>query len=160
MTASTPLLIDQTLLDALSQEASTSPRLRKNYNFHGSEADLSHRLLNAIEPGSYLVPHRHLDPNKDETMTVLRGQLGVVIFDTAGNISRTAILSPAGDCCGINIPYGVFHTVLACQPGTVMFESKAGPYRPLNPEELAPWAPTEGSEGAEDYALKLRVLFA
>ena len=38
-----------------------------------------HRLLNALEPGTYLPPHRHTD--KEETYLVLHGgkkyQLGV-----------------------------------------------------------------------------------
>jgi cupin fold WbuC family metalloprotein len=70
------------------------------------------------------------------------------------------VLEAAGERCGITIPHGVFHTVLALQPGTVMFESKAGPYRPLEPDELAPWAPAEGNDGAESYRATLSRLFA
>jgi cupin fold WbuC family metalloprotein len=33
---------------------------------------------------TYIPPHRHLDPNKDETFVVLRGLLGLVLFDDAG----------------------------------------------------------------------------
>ena len=54
------------------------PRLRRNANFHKSESEPANRLLNAIEPGSYIRPHRHLDPNKDETMVVLKGSLGML----------------------------------------------------------------------------------
>jgi len=32
-----------------------------------------------------------------------------------------------------------------------MFESKGGPFMALAPEERAPWAPAEGSEGAAEY---------
>jgi cupin fold WbuC family metalloprotein len=154
-----PVLIDQTLLDTVSAEAAASPRRRKNYNFHGSDTDVSHRLLNAIEPGSYVVPHRHLDPNKDETMIVVRGRLGVVLFDDDGRISQTNILEAGSAVCGITIAHGVLHTIVACQPGTVMFEAKAGPFRPLGANELAPWAPAEGAEGAAAYARTLSALF-
>jgi cupin fold WbuC family metalloprotein len=155
-----PLLIDQALLDTVSLEAKVSPRRRKNRNFHACETDLSHRLLNAIEPGSYIVPHRHLDPNKDETMIVLRGKLGVVFFDDAGELTQTAILAADGTSCGVTIPHGVYHTVLACQPGTVFFEAKAGPYLPLTEAERAPWAPDEGADAAVVYAQSLNELFA
>ena len=77
----TPLLIDQALLDSVSLEAGRNPRQRKNRNFHADDTAPAHRLLNAIEPGSYLMPHRHLDANKDETMIVLRGRMGVIFFD-------------------------------------------------------------------------------
>ena len=77
MDMKTPLLIDQALLDSVSSEASSSLRRRKNRNFHADDAAPAHRLLNAIEPGSYLMPHRHLDANKDETMVVVRGRMAV-----------------------------------------------------------------------------------
>ncbi len=156
----TPLLIDQSLLDAVSLEASRSPRRRQNRNFHDGEAALAHRLLNAIEPGSYLIPHRHLDPNKDETMVVLRGRLAVVFFDDDGNVQQAAVLAPVSGICGVNIPYSVYHTVLALDPGTVMLETKAGPYRPLSEDERAPWAPAEGEPAAVAYAQALSKRFA
>lgn len=153
-----PLFIDQALLDTLSLEAKLSPRRRKNRNFHDSDADLAHRLLNAIEPGSYVVPHRHLDPSKDETMIVLRGKLGVLFFDDAGQLTQSAVLAADGTRCGVTIPHGVYHTVFACQPGTVFFEAKAGPYLPLGAAERAPWAPDEAAPEAEAYARSLREL--
>jgi len=154
-----PLLIDQVLLDRVSLEAAASPRLRKNFNFHGSDSDSCHRLLNAIEPHSYLAPHRHLDPGKDETMIVLHGRLGIVLFDEAGKILQTHVLEAGHAICGITIPHGVFHTLVSCQAGSVMFESKAGPYLPLGEDERASWAPAEGGDGVETYARMLMQLF-
>lgn len=147
------LFIDQSMLNAVSGQAATSARLRKNFNFHACDDDASHRLLNAIEPGSYVMPHRHLDPAKDETMIVLRGRLGVVIFDDVGNIIDAAVLAPGGERVGINIPHGTWHSVLGLEAGTVFFEAKAGPYRALVEAERAPFAPAEGEAGcAEFYA--------
>jgi len=156
----TPLLIDQALLDSVSHEAGCSPRLRKNRNFHADDAARAHRLLNAIEPGSYLMPHRHLDANKDETMLVLRGRLGVIFFDELGQVQQSAVLAASGPVCGVDIPHGVYHTIVALDPGTVMFEAKAGPYLPLDEVERAPWAPAEGAPEAAAYALFLSERFA
>ena len=58
-------LISEELLDSVSHEARESSRLRMNYNFHESLDSPIHRLLNALEPGTYLPPHRHTD--KEET---------------------------------------------------------------------------------------------
>ena len=128
-------LIDRSLLDSLSAAAELAPRLRKHRNFHPGDTYPAHRLLVAIEPGSYVAPHRHLDPNKDETLLVVRGRLG------------------------IDIPHGVFHTVVALKAGTVFFEAKAGPYVPIAETERAPWAPVEGAPAAVDYLAGLRMLF-
>lgn len=149
------LFIDSAMLDALSGEARQSPRLRKNRNFHANESAASHRLLNALEPGSYLQPHRHLDTAKDETILILRGALGAVFFDETGQVGDTALLSPGGTTVGLNIPSGIYHTVFAIETGTVIFEAKAGPYAPLAGAEKAPWAPAEGAVEAKDYMERL-----
>ena len=154
-----PILIDQALLDKVSAEAQSHPRLRKNFNFHDLDTDRCHRLLNAIEPASYLAPHRHLDPDKDETMIVVRGRLGIVLFDDFGQVIQTQMLEAGHANCGITLPHGLFHTLVSCAPKTVMFESKAGPYRPLNANERAIWAPGEGEVGVAAYAQMLRKLF-
>lgn len=152
-------VIDRRLLDAASEAARASPRKRRNHNFHASEADPCNRLLNAIEPGSYVPPHRHADPAKAEAMIVLRGRLGLVFFDAAGGIAGTALLVPGGEAVGVDIPVGTFHTCLALAPGTVFFEAKAGPYAPLTAAEKAPWAPPEGDPQAVAYLARLVALF-
>lgn len=149
--SNTPLtakLIDRQLLDELTDAAQASPRQRKNLNFHPADDFPAHRLLNAIEPGSYIRPHRHLDIHKDETMLVLRGRLGLLSFDDQGEIVQSTVLSANGECCGVDIPHGCWHTVLALESGTLFLEAKSGPYAPLTPEECAPWAPAEGDAQA------------
>jgi len=153
-------LIDNALLDEVSREARASPRGRKNRNFHTDDVQPGHRLLNAIEPGSYIMPHRHLDPNKDETMVVLRGVLGLVAFDDSGAVVQTVKVSAGGTPMGMDIPHGTWHTVLALEPGTVFLEAKAGPYLSLTVEEKAPWALAEGDPGAATYLAGLQVLLA
>ena len=59
-------IINEALLDETTGRAKQSPRLRMNYNFHERLDDPVNRLLNALEPGTYLRPHRHLNPAKDE----------------------------------------------------------------------------------------------
>jgi cupin fold WbuC family metalloprotein len=81
------------------------------------------------------------------------------VFDEAGSVVDTAVLVAGGERCGINLPHGTYHTVLALEPKTVFFESKGGPYRPLDLAELAPWAPVEGARDARPYLAALRALF-
>jgi len=153
-------LIDQQLLTAVSDEARLASRRRKNRNFHPADDYPGHRLLNGIEPDSYVMPHCHFDPHKDESILCLRGRLGVVLFCPSGAVDRSIVLEPAGEVVGIDIPHGVFHTVLALVSGTVFFEAKAGPYVPLSIEERAAWAPAEGTPEAAAYLAALHRLFA
>lgn len=152
-------VIDQALLAEVSAEAKQAPRRRRNRNFHPADDYRGHRLLNAIEPDSYVMPHRHLDPAKDESIVCLRGRLGIVVFGPSGLVDRNILLVPAGENVGVDIPHGIYHTVLALESGTVFFEAKAGPYVPLAGDEKAPWAPVEGDAGVADYLAHLRRLF-
>jgi cupin fold WbuC family metalloprotein len=144
-------LIDAALLEAASRRAAASPRLRKNYNFHSSDAEPCNRLLNAVEPGSYVRPHCHSAAGKDETLLVLRGSVGVLEFDQSGRVIGSVVLQPDGEAMGVNVPHGTFHSLLALAPGTVFFEAKAGPYLGLLPSERPCWAPEEGSAEAPRY---------
>lgn len=49
-------LITEELLDTVTSQAKENSRLRMNYNFHASMDAPIHRLLNALEPGTYLPP--------------------------------------------------------------------------------------------------------
>ncbi|MBS1157228.1 MAG: cupin fold metalloprotein, WbuC family [Proteobacteria bacterium] len=151
--------IDSQILAALSKEARNAPRRRMNQNFHVDDQALCHRMLNAVEPDSYVPPHRHLSPDKAETIIVLAGRVGVLAFDEAGQITMFRILAPNSGTVGVDIPAGVMHSVVALEPGSVFFESKAGPYLPLAQEEKASWAPSEGSEAAKEYLEFMRACF-
>lgn len=154
-----PQIINRELFDHMSSEAQAAPRRRKNFNFHAAEADASHRLLNAMEPDSYVPPHCHLDASKDESIIALSGRFGVIFFDPEGSVTGTASLAPGGKTVGVNIPHGVFHSVVALETGSLFFEAKAGPYRALEPAEKASWAPAEGEPDAAAYLNFLRAMF-
>lgn len=127
--------ITQALLDKLTAEAKASPRLRMNYDLRNSEADLSQRMLNAIEPGSPMPIHRHQDTT--ETIVILRGKLVEEYYDELERICTERIeLSPNGPVVALNIPAGQWHTLLATESGTVILEMKNGPYKPLGEEDI------------------------
>ena len=150
------LLIDQALLDEVCAEAAASPRRRKNRNLHPTDDHPAHRLLNAMQPDSYIPPHRHLDPNKDETFVVLRGALGLIIFDDAGKATRAVRVGAGEAAMGVDIAHGTWHTAVALEPDTVFLEAKAGPYLPFTGAERAPWAPAENSAEAAPYLARLK----
>lgn len=140
--------IDQTLLNTTCQAAATSERQRKNANFHPTDDFPAHRLINAMQPGSYVRPHRHNDPNKDESIIVLQGRFGYLSFDDAGNVLEALTLAAGGPVYGVDIPHGTPHTLLALEPNSAFFEAKAGPFRPLSADEVTAWSPAEGTPEA------------
>jgi cupin fold WbuC family metalloprotein len=134
-------LIDCNILDETSARAKQSPRLRMNYNIHDTTTDPVNRLLNAMEPGTYIRPHRHTQPPKSESTVLLRGALDVLIFDDDGNIVRREWLSVTAGRYAIDIPPGIWHGLIVLEPDTVVYEIKTGPYDPVPPVDIAPWSP-------------------
>ncbi len=146
---------DSTFLDALSAEAAASPRRRKNANLHTKMDYPSQRFFNALCADTYVQPHRHVEASKDETLVLLRGTLGAVIFNEDGQVASAQILLPGMIA---DVPFNTYHTWIALEDGTVFFEAKAGPYVPLLPEEKAPFAPPEGDPEAPAYLETLKQL--
>ena len=122
-------------------------------------ADSVHRLFNAIEPGSYIRPHRHLHPPKAETLIVVSGALGLLSFDEVGRLVSTERMDARGETLGVDVPPGAWHTFVALEPGTVFFETKAGPYAVPSGVDAADWAPAEGAPEAAAQEARWRELF-
>ena len=124
------MVINQTILDKLTEEAKASPRLRMNMDLRNSAEDQSQRMLNAIEPGSPLPIHRH--QKTSETVVCLRGRLIEEFYDDLERTCTERIeLSPNGPVVALNIPAGQWHTVQALESGTVILEMKDGKYEPI-----------------------------
>jgi cupin fold WbuC family metalloprotein len=135
-------------LAALVREAQNAARRRKNLNLHPTLTDPVQRLLNAVEPGTYVRPHRHRDPGKWEFFAILQGRALVLAFDADGIVLERHELAPAGAVAVIEIAAGTWHTLAALESGTLLLEVKPGPYTPAGPQDFAPWAPPEGTPTA------------
>jgi cupin fold WbuC family metalloprotein len=121
-------IIDDQLMDSVSEQAKQSPRLRMNYNFHQSLEDKCHRFLNAMEPGTQVAVHHHI--TKDESLVVLRGKVRVLIYNDEGEITENEVIDPKEGRYGVDIPKNTWHTVECLAPDTVVFEVKEGPFVP------------------------------
>ena len=152
--------IDRELMERVAEEARKSPRKRMNYNFHRSHDESVNRLLNVMNRGSYLPVHRHLDPDRSESVVILRGKVGLTIYDDSGAEIESRIMSASGDCAGVDIEPGVWHGMVVLEDDTVVFEVKQGPFAPIVPENIASWMPDVADEEAvEEYVKALEKLF-
>ena len=150
-------LIDNRLLDETREKALQSPRLRMNYNFHDTLEDPINRLINAMEPDTYLRPHRHKNPDKTEIFLILRGKVALFLFDEQGNITDNYILNLKTGIYGGEILPEIWHTLLVLESGSVVYEVKKGPFAPLSPENIAPWSPApDNIEGVKQFMDKLK----
>ncbi len=149
------IIINEELLDAVATKAEISPRKRMNYNFHPQLDDPLQRMLNCLEPGTYIRPHKHENPDKVEAFILLKGKVLVVEFDDEGNITSHALLEAGTGTYGAEIAPCIFHCIIALEKNSVVYEIKNGPYSALDDKNFAQWAPKEGEEGCRAYLEKI-----
>ena len=148
-------LINEELLSKLHEKAAREERLRIGFDLRTTPEDSSQRMLNVMEIGTHVPIHRHL--NTSETVVCLEGCLDWVFFseqsdvgehyeqkasmDEGAPISEREIaadescfvetarfrLCPREGLYGIQVPIGVWHSVVLYEPSTIL-EAKDGKY--------------------------------
>ena len=126
-------LINTKRLDAVSEKARETDRLRMNDNLHDALDAPAQRLLNALEVGTELPIHRH--QHTAETYILLRGKIAVVFYDDNKRETERVILNPKTEDYGVHIPIGQWHTIEVLE-SSVIFEVKDGPYTPLERSDI------------------------
>lgn len=144
-------------LEDLLSASMQSGRLRAHANIHSSYAEPCQKLFNAINTDSYIRPHRHsLDP-KDECLIAVKGLFGLIKFNDQGDVESITLFGSEkyseqfSIAAGVELPAGVWHTVVALVDKSILFEVKSGPFDPSVAKEFAPWAPQEGEIKANEY---------
>lgn len=149
-------------LAELTGRALASERRRQHYNMHANYEDPCQRFFNAIEPESYIRPHRHDITQGVETLVAVRGKMALLIFDDVGQVTQVQKFGverlQVNSDVAVVVEVGPFtwHTVLALESGSVLLEVKAGPFNPRSPKQPALWAPEEATEQAVDYLKSLK----
>lgn len=150
--------IDTSLYAGMRAEAQKIPRRRVHHCLHASPDDPVQRLVVDMEPGTYIRPHRHRMSPKWELFLCLAGSGSVLLFDDAGVLTEKVAIGASGSRYGVEIPAGVWHTLIIEEVGTLLVEVKPGPYAVLPEEDFAPWAPAEGEAAAAEFEAALHAL--
>ena len=128
------MIITKEILDELTAKAKENPRLRQAMDLRNSPDDLSQRMLNALEPGTVMPIHRH--HASSETVVILRGRIRWIFYDDQGRITESTELLSDGDLRMLNVENDRWHSLECLESGSVLYESKDGPYHPLEEDEI------------------------
>jgi cupin fold WbuC family metalloprotein len=128
-----------------------SRRKRILLPLHRSQDDRVQRLINFLQPGTYIRPHRHSGKHNVESIIMMRGSVQYIIFDDVGFIENHFTLRACTDESLIDIEPGVWHSFIVLEQDTVIFEVKKGPYNAVTDKEFAPWSPGEYTEEASKW---------
>lgn len=127
------MIIDETLLAELLEQAAQNGRRRANHDLRTSCDDSSQRMLNALLPGTQVPIHRHREST--ETLLLLRGRLTTVFYDEKGEVCAQHELCPTDGRFGLQIPKGQWHSVVVEEP-CLIFEAKDGAYQALAADDV------------------------
>ena len=127
------MIIEKNILDELTEKAKASPRLRYNLDLRNSADDQSQRMLNALEPGTVMPIHRH--HGSSETVVILRGRIKWLFYDENGVETESVVLDADGWPRMLNVERDRWHSLECLETGSVLYESKDGPYYPLEEDE-------------------------
>ena len=116
-------------------------------------------MLNFMQPGTYVRPHRHPLDHATESIQILRGELGCLVFEPDGQIRSTHHLRATAATAFLDLEPGLWHGMVVLEPDTVVLEFKQGPYDATTDKEFASWSPPEGSPEAETQREQWRARF-
>lgn len=123
---------DKKFIYQLLEKANSSERLRQNYDLRNSETDTSQRMLNALQPGTKVPIHQHVETA--ETVICIYGCLEEIFYEptnvenTEFNETQRILLSPEKGIYGMQIPAGTWHSIHVIE-SSVIFEAKDGAYK-------------------------------
>lgn len=138
-------LINTDLIKTLHEEACSCERKRMHFDLRTTPNDQSQRMINALEVGTRIPIHRHLDTT--ETVVCIEGCIEEIFYTELPNqdaggpthdgeyvlepscfkeIARIKIC-PREGLYGIQIPQAAWHTIEVLEPSTI-FEAKDGTY--------------------------------
>ncbi len=132
-----------------------SPRKRIVFPIQRSQDAPVQRMINFLQPGTYIRPHVHSGEGATETIHVLRGKILFVHFSKSGEILDKMILCAEDPAPLIDIQPGLWHSFLPLTDNTAVLEIKKGPYSPTHDKDFAPWAPVESHPDASGYMQRL-----
>ena len=147
-------ILDDLILSTGISASRKSPRLRMIQPVQRAQTAKVQRLLNFLQPGTYIRPHCHLLEHATESVCLLGGHLEILIFNPQGSIRTRHHLTTTSPL--IDIEPGVWYGMIVHAPDTVIFEVKKGPYNPETDKKFASWSPEEDSPNVKDFLARLK----
>ena len=134
-------------IELLRQAVGQTPKRRARINAHPGHDDALHEMIIAIEPASYIRPHRH--PGKSEAFHIVEGEVDIIVFRDDGAIDEIVSLGEKG---GLRPFYyrmseARFHTLIIRSDLLIVHEITNGPFRPEG-TTYAAFAPGEDDRAA------------
>jgi len=125
-----------------------SPRKRMILPIHRVQGAEVQRLINFLQPGTYIRPHRHPLAQATESIVVLKGSIRFFTLDESGSVLTDNLLKSKPFPSVADIEPDTWHTFIVLEENTILFECKKGPYNAETDKEFANWSLDESDPNA------------
>ena len=147
--------LSEEMIDRGLKASRASNRRRIILPIHRKQEANVQRLINFLQPGTYIRPHNHPLAHATESVVLLQGAIRFFTFDDDGNKVSDQVLRSDGIPDLIDIEPKTWHSFLVLAEDTIIFECKKGPYNAQTDKEFASWAPEEDSDDVRTYMQEL-----
>lgn len=153
------VFVDSADLDELKRLAQLNPRQRVRLCTHRSPADSLHEMFIVHMRDCYVRPHKHL--GKSESMTVLEGEVDVVLFEDDGSIRDVIGMGAPGSgrIFYQRLSDPIYHMLIIRSEFLVFHESTEGPFLREN-TAFPDWAPADQGSASAEFADKIKKLIS
>lgn len=143
-------LSDQMIEDGL-KASRESERLRIILPIHREQNARVQRMINFLQPGTYIRPHKHSLHHASESLVLIQGSIRFFTFDEGGDVLTENEIHSKPIPGVIDIEPQVWHSFIVLEEDTVLFECKKGPYDAETDKIFAEWSPEKGSDDVEGW---------
>ncbi|WP_234573357.1 WbuC family cupin fold metalloprotein [Rhodohalobacter sp. 614A] len=133
------------------QASRESDRKRIILPIHRKQDAEVQRMINFLQPGTYIRPHKHPLAHASESLILINGSIRFFTFDENGTVLSKNEISSKPVPGVLDIEPRVWHSFIVLEDDTILFECKKGPYNAQTDKTFAEWSPEEGSVEAQNW---------
>lgn len=137
------------------RESQKSDRKRIILPIHREQNAEVQRMINFLQPGTYIRPHKHPLEHATESLVLIRGGIRFYTFTEDGTVITKNEIHSKPLPGVIDIEPEVWHSFIVLKKDTILFECKKGPYNAETDKVFAEWSPEEGSDDVEEWVNQL-----
>jgi len=141
---------DEDIIEKGIQASRESERKRIILPLHRRQDAKVQRMLNFLQPETYVRPHMHPRNQAIESIVVHQGAIRFLVFDDEGKITQDHILD-SEHIFMADIEPLTWHSFVVLEKDTILFESKMGPYDADLDKIFAEWSPEEFTDDAQSW---------
>ncbi|MCG2589966.1 WbuC family cupin fold metalloprotein [Rhodohalobacter sulfatireducens] len=143
--------LSEEMIESGLRESRKSDRKRIILPIHREQDAKVQRMINFLQPGTYIRPHKHPLDHASESLVIIQGSIRFYTFDEDGSLMTIHKVNSKPLPGVVDIEPRVWHSFIVLEDDTILFECKKGPYDAETDKYFADWSPKEGSEKVKEW---------